>query len=128
MWTRGWAVVLAAVALPAYSQQGESPRAGTESSRPAERDDLIVHAQKAMDELKAAVEELKKRADKASGEAKGSLDQQLRSLQDDQKKLERRLQELKAITAQQWRQLQEEIERALQQFRQPEPKPKGEAI
>lgn len=93
-----------------------------------ERDEIVIHAQRAMDELRAAVEELKKRADKASGDAKDKVEQQLRALQDEQKRLEKKFLELKAATAQQWRELQDEIERAIGRFNRPAPKPHNDAI
>jgi TolA-binding protein len=120
--------------LPVLAQQGGNPRTGAApgaaDSRPssAERDEVVVHVQKAMEELSAAVEELGKRAEKASGEARDRFEQQLRSLREDQKKLEGKLQELKAITARQWKQLQEEIERTLEQIRPSDPKPPRDTI
>lgn len=133
---RAWLVMAAAwLAFPVLAQQGEPPKGGAGpggaqagQNAGTERDEIIAHVQRAMDELRAAVEELGRRAEKASGEARRSLEQQLRSLRDDQKKLESRLQELRAATAQQWKQLQEEIDRALQQFRRSEDRPQRDTI
>jgi TolA-binding protein len=133
---RTWLLVAAAcLALPVLAQQGEAPKGGAApggaQARPnsaAERDEIVARVQRAMDELRAAGEELGRRAEKASGEARIALEQQLRSLRDDQKKLESRLQELRAATAQQWKQLQEEIDRTLQQFRRSEDRPQRDTI
>src|SRR5512143_1777989 len=85
-----------ALSPPALAAANDGPRSGSETSphsrqtpgseaSKAERDDIVMHTQRAMEELRAAVEELRKRADKASGEAKGAFERQLRLLQEEQK-------------------------------------------
>jgi Skp family chaperone for outer membrane proteins len=128
------------LSLPALAQHSDPGRSESASANPEspqtrgpdaskrERDELAIHSQKAMDELRALAEELKKRADKASGEAKAAVEQQLKGLQEEQKKLEKKFLELKAATARQWKELQDEIDRTIEQFNRPPSKPRRDAI
>ena len=105
-----------------------TPQAPGTGASKAERDDVVIHTQRAMEELRAAVDELKKRSDEASGEARDTFERQLRILQEEQKKLEKKFLELQAATSRQWKELLEEIDRAVEGFDRPAPQPRNDAI
>jgi len=135
-----WVVLLGpGLMLPALAATNEPPRseaaAGPEhpqapggAGAKTEREEIVIHTQRAMDELRAAVEELRKQADKASGEAREGFERQLRSLQEEQQKLEKKFRELQAATVRQWKELREEIERAVKEFDRPAEKPHRDTI
>lgn len=125
---------------PALAEGNEPPKRESAATDPSsgltsgsgasgeKGDEIVVHTQKAMEELRAAVEELRKRSDKASGEARDTFERQLRMLQEEQKKLEKRFLELQAATARQWKELLEEIDRAVEEYDRPAPQPRNDTI
>ena len=125
---------------PALAEDNEAPKRESAAADPSaaptpgngasreKSDEIVIHTQKAMEELRAAVEELKKRSDKASGEARDTFERQLRILKGEQKKLEKKFLELQAATARQWKELLEEIDRTVERFDRPAPQPRNDAI
>lgn len=116
---------------PKRESAATDPSSGSTSGSGAsveKGDEIVVHTQKAMEELRAAVEELRKRSDKASGEARDTFERQLRMLQEEQKKLEKRFLELQAATARQWKELLDEIDRAVEEYDRPAPQPRNDTI
>ena len=83
-----------------------------------ERDEFVNKAQKDMDAINVRIEELKKKAQDATGEAKVKLEQQIESLEQRRQAAEEKLDALKSATGEAWKDLKADVEAAIHHLKQ----------
>ncbi len=95
---------------------GEAAGTAADSAR-QEKDDYVAGAQRAVDEAKARIDELKTRAAKASAGLKGKLRRQIQSMEARRRLAQRKLDELKSASGEAWKDLRTGVDEALQDLK-----------
>jgi predicted nucleic acid-binding Zn-ribbon protein len=83
-----------------------------------ERDEFIKQAQKEVDELGVKLADIRKKAVKATGNAKEKLDKQVLALELEQKSVEEKLATLKSEMGEKWKELKADVTSSIEQFKQ----------
>ena len=83
-----------------------------------ERDEFVNKAQKDMDAINLKMEELKKKAQDATGEAKAKIEQQIERLEPERQVAEEKLAALKSATGEAWKDLKADVEAAIDRLKQ----------
>lgn len=87
-----------------------------EQSR-SEREEFVRQAQKEIDDLSAKLDDIRKKAMDATGNAKQKLDQQVVLLEQEKKDVEGQLAKLKAEIGEQWKDLKAGVTAAIEKLR-----------
>lgn len=96
---------------PSTSAQGEVQQEG-------ERKAYSDSAQKDLDELRAALAQLRSKAEAANEQVKATMRSELDELERDLGQAQQRLTELKAATAQSWKQLKESFAKSVEKLKE----------
>lgn len=83
-----------------------------------EREEFIRQAQKEIDDLSVKLEDLRKKALDATGNARKKLDQQVVALEQEQKNVQGKLANLKAEIGEKWKDLKAGVTTAIEKLRQ----------
>lgn len=82
-----------------------------------EKDEYVTHAQKAIDEAKAEIAELKVAAEKAGAGAKKKLQRQVNAMEGRWELAERKLSELKSASGGAWKDLKSGVDSAVEDLK-----------
>lgn len=83
-----------------------------------EREEFIRQAQQEVDALRVKLSDIKARAIAAKGQAKEKLEQQVLSLEQEQKVVEEKLANMKTEIGEKWKELKTGVSAAIEQFKQ----------
>jgi len=122
--TVAWVIVVAATGVSCdrfkapYPQLDKPSDAAQQAEKSAsERRAYAQTAQKELDELRAAIADLKSRAESASQETKGKLVQQVERLEGELREVQQRLVELGSATKDTWSQMKDSFAKSVEKLK-----------
>ena len=98
-------------------QEATAATGAAEEQAKQMRNEFVAKAQQEMDELNAKLAELKTKAQTLTGEAKVRIDQQLKSLEQEQKTAAQKLGDLRAATGEKWNELKAGVSESVDRFK-----------
>jgi protoporphyrinogen oxidase len=101
----------------AKEETKETASSAVESAK-QQKDEFVSKAHKEMDDLSARIQELKKKAEAESGEAKIKLERQVEELRKEQRIVVKKVARLKSASGEAWRDFKADVENSIEHLKE----------